>query len=78
MSAPTPASAVDIERAYVTVFGPGDARTSATGSTPAVDPDTQGYLAARIAAAAGAVVTDANAHPAPTPAPVPAPKVPKP
>lgn len=74
----TPVSAVDIERAYVTVFGPGDARTSATGSTPAVDPDTQGYLAARIAAAAGAVVTDANAHPAPIPAPVPAPKVPKP
>lgn len=75
---PSPASAADIERAYVTVFGPGDARTSATGSAPALDPDTQGYLAARIAAAAGAAVTDADAHPASAPAPVPAPKVPKP
>jgi hypothetical protein len=75
---PSPASAVDVERAYVTLFGPGDARTSATGSAPALDPDTQGYLAARIAAAAGAAVTDADAHPVPAPVPVPAPKVPKP
>ncbi|WP_156818935.1 hypothetical protein [Sphingomonas sp. Mn802worker] len=73
---PAPTGSVDIERAYVTVFGAGDARP-APNTPPVLDAATQGYLAARIAAAAGAAVTDADAHPT-APVTTPLPKAPKP
>lgn len=73
--APAPLGSIDVERAYVTVFGVGDARP-APNTPPVLDAATQGYLAARIAAATGATVSDA--HPDTVPATTPLPKAPKP
>lgn len=73
--APAPVGSADVERAYVTVFGAGDARPS-PGTPPVLDAATQGYLAARIAAAAGATASDT--HPDTAPATTPLPKAPKP
>lgn len=73
--APAPVGSVDVERAYVTVFGANDARP-APNTPPVLDPATQGYLAARIAAAAGATVNDT--HPDTAPATTPLSKAPKP
>lgn len=72
---PPPTSSVEIERAYVTVFSANDAR-SAPGTPPVLDAATQGYLAARIAAAAGATASDAHRDTAPATTPLP--KAPKP
>ncbi|NTS66760.1 hypothetical protein HRV97_16585 [Sphingomonas sp. HHU CXW] len=74
---PPPTSSVEIERAYVTVFGALDARP-APNTPPVLDAATQGYLAARIAAAAGVAVTDADVHPSTAPVTTPLPKAPKP
>lgn len=75
--APAPVGSIDVERAYVTVFGAGDARP-APNTPPVLDTATQGHLAARIAAAAGAAVTDADVHPSTAPVTTPLPKAPKP